>query len=56
MTLSKQELNIIVDHFIRDFDYGVRGTWGDGENYNNEVERKKGEAIVKKLESLGYGR
>lgn len=41
------ELDVIIDHFCADFDYGVYGSWGDGTKFTDDL--IMGKHIIKKL-------
>jgi len=47
--LTKRELDILIEHFIQDFNYGTGGTWGNGEDYDDENEREEGRILLTKL-------
>ncbi len=52
MKLTKKELDILVTHFLCDFDYGVGGTWGDGDSYDDPKERAEGKKLANKLRKI----
>jgi hypothetical protein len=53
--LSKKDLAILCKHFSQDIGYGVGGTFGDGENWDNKAEFNRANVILRKLEeALGW--
>ena len=47
--LTTKQANILQEHWYRNLEYGMHGTFGDGENFNNVGEYKIAKTINKKI-------
>lgn len=51
MNLTKHELQVLITHWERNLDYGVGGTFGDGEKFDSKADFKTAERILEKLKA-----
>ena len=47
--LTKKQANILQEHWCRNLEHGMYGTFGDGENFDNIGEYKIARTINKKI-------
>ena len=47
--LTEKQANILQEHWYRNLEYGIYGTFGDGKNYDSVGEYKIAKTINKKI-------